>query len=219
MNIDQIPPDLTFRLAFIYLRMLDIPGMEISRRGFIKGALSGAAVTTAFGFDVQPALAQARELKISRTTETHSICPYCAVACGVIIHTLGDKAGNVKPTVVHIEGDPDSPVNRGALCPKGVTLRQFVVNDRRLTVPLHRAPGASEWKRISWDEAIDRMARLIKSTRDAGFQQKDSQGRVVNRLTNAAIIGGCTDTNEVNYLLGKFRFALGIVAYENQARL
>jgi len=193
--------------------------MDLSRRGFIKGALTGAAVTTAFGFDVQPALAQARELKISRTTETRSICPYCAVACGVIIHTLGDQAGNVKPTVVHIEGDPDSPVNRGALCPKGVTLRQFVVNDRRLTTPQYRAPGAREWKTISWDEAIDRMARLIKSTRDSGFQEKDSQGRVVNRLTNTSIIGGCTDTNEVNYLLGKFRFALGIVAYENQARL
>jgi formate dehydrogenase major subunit len=193
--------------------------MAISRRGFIKGALSGAAVTTAFGFNVQPALAQARELKISRTTETHSICPYCAVACGVIIHTLGDKAGNVKPTVVHVEGDPDSPVNRGALCPKGVTLRQFIVNDRRLTTPQYRAPGSSEWKAISWDEAIDRMARLIKSTRDAGFQQKDSQGRVVNRLTNTAIIGGCTDTNEVNYLIGKFRYALGVIPYENQARL
>ncbi len=193
--------------------------MEISRRGFLKGAISGAAVTTAFGFDVEPALAQARELKISRTTETHSICPYCAVACGVIIHTLGDKAGNVKPTVVHVEGDPDSPINRGALCPKGITLRQFVVNDRRLTSPRYRAPGAKEWKTISWDEAIDRMARLIKDTRDSGFEQKDAQGRVVNRLTNAAIIGGCTDTNEVNYLLGKFRFALGVVAYENQARL
>ena len=193
--------------------------MEISRRGFIKGAISGAAVTTAFGFDVQPALAQVRELKISRTTETHSICPYCAVACGVIIHTLGDKAGNVKPTVVHVEGDPDSPVNRGALCPKGITLRQFIVNDRRLTNPKYRAPGANEWKEISWDDALDRMARLIKNTRDAGFEQKDQQGRVVNRLTNAAIIGGCTDTNEVNYLLGKFRFGLGVVAYENQARL
>jgi len=199
--------------------MLDIAAMEITRRSFIKGALSGTAVTTAFGFSVEPALAQARELKISRTTETRSICPYCAVACGVIIHTLGDKAGNVKPTVVHVEGDPDSPVNRGALCPKGVTLRQFVVNDRRLTRPLYRAPGAREWTAISWDEAINRMARLIKNTRDAGFQQKDAQGRLVNRLTNTAIIGGCTDTNEVNYLLGKFRFALGVAAYENQARL
>ena len=192
--------------------------MDLSRRGFLQAALSGASLTTAMGFDARPALAQARELKISRTTETRSICPYCAVACGVIIHTLGDQAGNVKPTVVHIEGDPDNPINRGTLCPKGVTLRQFVVNDRRLTRPLYRAPGSSEWTAISWDEAIDRMARLIK-TRVTPASRKKMQGRVVNRLTNIAIIGGCTDTNEVNYLLGKFRFGLGIAAYENQARL
>jgi formate dehydrogenase major subunit len=164
-------------------------------------------------------MAQVRELKISRTTETHSICPYCAVACGVIIHTLGDKADNVKPTVVHVEGDPDSPVNRGALCPKGITLRQFIVNDQRLTRPLYRAPGAKEWTRITWDDAINRMARLIKDTRDRGFEQKDAGGRTVNRLTNTALIGGCTDTNEINYLLSKFRFGLGILPYENQARL
>ena len=103
--------------------------------------------------------------------------------------------------------------------PKGITLRQFVVNDRRLTRPLYRAPGSREWKTISWDEALDRMARLIKNTRDAGFEEKDAEGRVVNRLTNTAMIGGCTDTNEINYLLGKFRFGLGVVAYENQARL
>jgi formate dehydrogenase major subunit len=193
--------------------------MELSRRGFIKGALTGGAITTAFGFNAAPALAQARELKIARTTETHSICPYCAVACGVIIHTLGDKAGNVKPTVVHVEGDPDNPINQGALCPKGITLRQFVVNDQRLTRPQYRAAGSKEYITLSWDDAIERMARLIKNTRDAGFEVKDSAGRLVNRLTNAAIIGGCTDTNEVNYLLGKFRFGLGIVAYENQARL
>lgn len=193
--------------------------MDVSRRNFLRAAATGAALTTAFGFDVRPALAQARELKISRTTQTHSICPYCAVACSVIIHTLGDRARNVTPTVVHIEGDPDSPINRGTLCSKGITLRQFVVNDRRLTRPLHRAAGSTEWKPISWDEAIERMARLIKDTRDRGFQQKDSEGRTVNRLTNLAIIGGCTDTNEINYLLGKFRFALGVVPYENQARL
>ena len=190
-----------------------------SRRGFLRSAGTGAALTTAFGFDARPALAQARELKISRTTQTRSICPYCAVACGVILHTLGDKARNVKPTVVHVEGDPDNPINRGALCPKGITLKQFVVNDLRLTRPLYRAPGASEWKAIPWDEAIDRIARLIKKTRDAGFQTADSQGRTVNRLTNLAMIGGCTDTNEINYLLGKLRFGLGIIPYENQARL
>jgi len=193
--------------------------MDLSRRGFLQGALTGTALTTAFGFDARPALAQARELKIARTTQTHSICPYCAVACSVIIHTLGDKARNVTPTVVHVEGDPDSPINRGTLCSKGITLRQFVVNDRRLTRPLYRAPGATQWQAISWDEALERMARLIKKTRDAGFVEKDSEGRQVNRLPNLAMIGGCTDTNEINYLMGKFRFALGVVAYENQARL
>jgi len=203
------------RLKFV----IKVPAMEVSRRDFLKSALAGGAATTAFGFSTTAALAQARELKISRTTETHSICPYCAVACGVIIHTLGDKADNVKSTVVHVEGDPDSPINRGALCPKGITLRQFIVNDQRITRPLHRSPGSKEWTPISWDTAIERMASLIKATRDAGFEVTDSAGRLVNRMTNAAIIGGCTDTNEVNYLLGKFRFGLGIVAYENQARL
>ena len=187
--------------------------MELSRRGFLRSAGSGAALTTAFGFDARPALAEARELKISRTTQTHSICPYCAVACSVIIHTLGDKSRNVKPTVVHIEGDPDSPINRGSLCPKGITLKEFVVNDDRITRPLYRAPGSSEWKPLAWDEALDKMARLIKKTRDAAFQTD------LNRATNMAMIGGCTDTNEINYLLGKLRFGLGIVAYENQARL
>lgn len=193
--------------------------MGISRRSFLQSAAAGATWTTALGFDVRPALAQARELKISRTTQTRSICPYCAVACSVIIHTLGDRAQNVTPTVVHVEGDPDNPINRGTLCPKGLTLRQFIVNDQRLTRPLHRAPGSREWKPVSWAEAIERMARLIKGTRDKGFVEKDPEGRTVNRLSSLAIIGGCTDTNEVNYLLGKFRFALGVVAYENQARL
>ena len=191
--------------------------MDLSRRQFVK---TGAALTvTAFGFDLRPAIAAARELKISRTTQTHSVCPYCAVGCSVVIHTLGDGSRNVKPAVVHIEGDPDSPVNRGTLCSKGITLKDFVVNDRRLTRPLYRAPGASGWKTITWDEAIEKMARLIKKTRDTGFEVKDAAGRLVNRLSNVAMIGGCTDTNEINYLLARFRFSLGILAYENQARL
>ncbi len=192
--------------------------LDLSRRGFLKAG-TGLASVTAFGFDLQLAASQARELKISRTTQTRSVCPYCAVGCSVVIHTLGDKAKNVQPTVVHVEGDPDSPINRGTLCSKGITLKQFVVNPRRLTRPLHRAPGAAEWREISWAEAIRRMARLIKDSRDEGFEERDAQGRTVNRLANTAIIGGCTDTNEINYLLGKFRFALGIQAYENQARL
>jgi formate dehydrogenase major subunit len=178
-----------------------------------------AAATTALGFDLRPARAAARELKIARTTETRSVCPYCAVGCGVVIHTLGDAASNVKPTVVHVEGDTESPINRGTLCPKGISLKQYVVNDRRLTRPLYRAPGSSEWTTMSWDEALKRLARHVKDTRERGFEETDSRGRVVNRLRNLAIIGGCTDTNEINYLLGKLRFGLGILAYENQARL
>ncbi len=192
-------------------------GIEVSRRQFLQGA--AALTVTAFGFDLRPAAAAARELKIARTTQTKSVCPYCAVGCSVVIHTLGDKAKNVVPTVVHIEGDPDSPINRGTLCSKGISLKDYVVNERRLTKPLYRAPGSSEWAPISWEDVITRMARRIKDTRDAGFEEKDASGRTVNRLTNLALIGGCTDTNEINYLLGKFRFGLGIVPYENQARL
>jgi formate dehydrogenase major subunit len=191
--------------------------MAPSRREFFR---NGAALTaTAFGFDLRPAAAAARELKIARTTQTQSICPYCAVGCSVVIHTLGDKARNVRPAVVHIEGDPDSPVNRGTLCSKGISLKEFVVNDRRLTRPLYRAPGAADWTAITWEEALTKIARRIKDTRDRGFEQTDDKGRTVNRLRNVAMIGGCTDSNEVNYLLGKFRFGLGILAYENQARL
>jgi formate dehydrogenase major subunit len=187
----------------------------ISRRGFLK---AGLATATAFGFDLRPAAAQVRELKISRTTQTHSICPYCAVGCSVVIHTLGDRAKNVKSTVVHIEGDPDSPINQGTLCPKGISLKQFVVNDQRLTRPLYRAPGATDWQAIAWEECLEKMARRIKGTRDRGFEERDAEGRVVNRLTNLALIGGCTDNNAINYLLGKLRFGLGIVAYATQGQ-
>ena len=193
-------------------------GIELSRRQFFQTG-AAALATTAFGFDLGAATLRARELKIARTTQTKSVCPYCAVGCSVVIHTLGDAAQNVKPSVVHIEGDTDSPINRGTLCSKGISLKQYVDNDRRLTKPLYRAPGASAWKPISWDEAIRRMARRIKDTRDAGFEEEDAAGRTVNRLENLALIGGCTDTNEINFLLGKFRFGLGILTYENQARL
>ena len=190
---------------------------DVSRRQFL--ARSAGATLTAFGFSLEPAQAAVRHLKIARTTQTHSVCPYCAVGCSLVIHTLGDGARNVKKAIVHIEGDADSPVNQGTLCPKGIGVKEFAVNDRRLTRPMYRAPGETEWRTISWDEAIGKLARRIKDTRDAGFEENDSNGRAVNRLENIALIGGCTDTNEVNYLLGKFRFALGIVPYENQARL
>jgi formate dehydrogenase major subunit len=192
-------------------------GTALSRRGFLQ--TGGTLTATALGFDLRPAQAAVRELKISRTTQTNSVCPYCAVGCSVIIHTLGDRSQNVRPSVVHIEGDPDSPINRGTLCSKGISLKQFVVNDRRLTKPRYRAPGSAEWTDISWDDAVEKIARRIKDTRDRTFVEKDGLGRTVNRLPGIALIGGCTDTNEVNYLLSKFRFGLGILSYENQSRL
>lgn len=192
--------------------------IELSRRQFLRAG-GAALATTAFGFDLAAAQTRARELKIARTTETRSVCPYCAVGCSVVIHTLGNRAKNVEPTVVHVEGDTESPINRGTLCPKGISLRQYVVNDRRLTEPMVREPGSAEWSPISWEQALERIARRIKATRDAGFEERDERGRTVNRLPSLALIGGCTDTNEINYLLGKLRFGLGILTYENQARL
>jgi formate dehydrogenase major subunit len=138
----------------------------------------------------------------------------------VIIHTLGDRSRNVKPSVVHVEGDPDHPINQGTLCPKGITLKQDIVNDRRLTKVLYRAPGGRAWEEKSWDFAIDRIARLLKDTRDSKLIQEDASGRRLNALTAAGVIGGCTDTNEVNYLLVKaFRAGAGVIPIEQQARI
>jgi len=192
----------------------------MDRREFLRNATTGGLALSVLGFDLRPALAQVRELKIARTTETRSTCPYCSVSCGVIIHTLGDKSRNVTPTVVHVEGDPDHPINQGALCPKGITLKQNIVNDRRLTTVKYRAPGSSAWEDKSWDWAIDRIARLVKQTRDEKLIGRDASGRDLNALTAMGVIGGCTDTNEINYLLVKaFRAGLGVIPIEQQARI
>jgi formate dehydrogenase major subunit len=194
--------------------------MQTSRRDFLKASTIGGLAASALGFDLAPAYAAVRELKIARTTETRSTCPYCSVSCGVIIHTLGDRSRNVKPTVVHVEGDADHPINQGTLCPKGITLKQNIVNDRRLTKVMYRAPGSRVWEERSWDFAIDRLAHLFKETRDRRLRQKDEAGRTLNALTAVGVIGGCTDTNEVNYLLVKaFRAGLGVVPIEQQARI
>jgi len=193
--------------------------MDISRRVFIQSTVAGGAALTAFGFEVAPVYAQARTLKIAHTTETRSTCPYCAVSCGVIIHTLGDKAKNVVPHVVHVEGDPDHPINRGTLCPKGASLEQEILNDRRLLRPQVRRSGSDHWEDISWDQAIDEIAQRVKKTRDATFVEKDANGRVVNRCEGIAFTGGCTDTNEFNYLVVKTMRSMGVCYIENQARV
>jgi len=189
--------------------------MPTSRRTFLKATV----LTSALGFDLTPAHAEARDLKISRTTETRSTCPYCSVSCGIIIHTLGDKAKNVTPQVVHVEGDPDHPINRGTLCPKGSSLEQDIINERRLLKPQVRRPGSDHWEDIAWDTAIDEIARHIKTTRDNTFIEQDAQGRTVNRCESIAWNGGCTDTNEFNYLVIKTMRSLGVCYLENQARV
>jgi formate dehydrogenase major subunit len=190
-----------------------------TRRDFLKVSTLGGAALTLFGFDLAPAYAQLRQLKIARASETRSTCPYCSVSCGVIIYTIGDKAKNVTPQVIHVEGDPDHPINRGTLCPKGASLEQDILNERRLLKPQVRRPGSDHWEDIAWDQAIDEIAHWVKKTRDDTFIEKDAQGRTVNRCESLAWIGGCTDTNEFNYLVVKTMRGLGLTFIENQARV
>jgi formate dehydrogenase major subunit len=193
--------------------------MAISRRSFLRRSIVGGVAVSAFGFDVTPVFAQAKTLKIARTSETRSTCPYCSVSCGVIIHTLGDRSKNTIAQVVHVEGDPDHPINRGTLCPKGASLQQDILNERRLLKPQVRRPGSDHWDEIDWDTAVDEIARQVKRTRDATFTEKDDRGRTVNRCEGIAWTGGCTDTNELNYLVVKTMRSLGVVFLENQARV
>ncbi len=193
--------------------------MDATRRDFLKVSTLGGAAAVVFGFDLAPAFAQLRALKIARATETRSTCPYCAVSCGVIIYTVGDKAKNVTPQVIHVEGDPDHPINRGTLCPKGASLQQEIANPRRLTKPQVRRPGGTDWQDISWDDAINEIGGLVKKSRDETFVTKDAQGRTVNRCEGIAFIGGCTDTNEMNYLIVKSMRSMGVCYIENQARV
>src|SRR5579862_8764326 len=151
--------------------------METTRRDFLKVATLGGGRVIEIRFDLAPAYAQLRELKIARATETRSTCPYCSVSCGVIIYTLGDKAKNVTPQVIHVEGDPDHPINRGTLCPKGASLEQDILNERRLLKPQVRRPGGTEWEDISWDDALREIAQRVKKSRDETFVEKDAQGR------------------------------------------
>ena len=193
--------------------------MQPTRRDFLKLSTVGGVAAAVFGFDLEPAYAQLRQLKIARASETRSTCPYCSVSCGGIIYTIGDRAKNVTPQVVHVEGDPDHPINRGTLCPKGASLEQDILNERRLLKPEVRRPGSDRWEDISWDDAINEIARWVKKTRDETFIEKDAQGRTVNRCESIAWAGGCTDTNEFNYLVVKTMRSLGVVHLENQARV
>jgi formate dehydrogenase major subunit len=195
--------------------------MQVTRRQFFKvcaGGL-GASSMAMLGFAPNDALAEVREFKLTRTTETRNTCPYCSVGCGILIYNLGDKAKNVHGKVIHIEGDPDHPVNRGTLCPKGAGLLDFVESPDRLKYPEYRAAGSKEWTRISWDDAFTRIARLMKEDRDKNFIAKNKDGATVNRWLTTGFLAASASSNESGYLTHKVVRSLGMLAFDNQARV
>jgi len=195
--------------------------MDMNRRHFFR--VSGAGLVgsslVALGFSPTAALAETRNFKLSRTTETRSTCPYCSVSCGVIMYTLGDNAKNNKPALVHVEGDPDHPVNRGTLCPKGAGLADMINSPNRLKYPEVREPGSKEWKRISWDEALTRVAKHLKADRDKNFIAKNDKGVTVNRWNTTGFLVSSASSNEAGYLSVKMLRAMGVVALDTQARI
>ena len=195
--------------------------MAFTRRQFLKVTASsiGATSLTALGFSASRVLADVREFKLARTSETRNTCPYCSVGCGVILYSLGDRAKNAKAELIHVEGDPDHPVNRGTLCPKGAALLDFVRSPDRLRFPERRAPGSDKWERVSWDEALDRIARLMKDDRDQHFVQKNAAGQTVNRWTTTGFLAASASSNETGYITGKVIRAMGGLAIDNQARV
>jgi len=135
------------------------------------------------------------------------------------MYTLGDKSKNVKTRIIHIEGDPDHPVNRGTLCPKGAALLDLVHSPNRLKNPEVREAGAKEWKQISWDEALTRVAKNMKADRDANFVEKNDKGVTVNRWNTTGLLVSSASANESGYLTVKMARALGMVALDTQARI
>ena len=198
--------------------------MDMDRRGFLR--VSGAGLVgsrlVALGFSPTAALAETRQFKLARTTETRSTCPYCSVSCGLVIYTLGDKAKNVKSSIVHIEGDPDHPVNRGTLCPKGAGVMDMIQSPNRVKVPQVREAGSNEWKRLSWEDALTRVAKHLKADRDANLVktiEKDGKTIPVNRWNTTAFLISSASSNESGYLSVKFARGLGMVALDTQARI
>jgi formate dehydrogenase major subunit len=195
--------------------------MDMNRRQFfrVSGAGLAASSLVALGFSPTSALAETRNFKLARTTETRNTCPYCSVGCGIIMYSLGDKAKNVTADIIHIEGDADHPVNRGTLCPKGAGLLDFVHSPNRLKYPEVREPGSTEWKRISWDEAMGRLAKLMKADRDANFVTNNADGKVVNRWTSTGMLCASASSNETGYITHKTMRSLGMLVFDNQARV
>jgi formate dehydrogenase major subunit len=194
---------------------------ELTRRQFLKVtgmSLVGSSMAL-MGFSPGEAIAEVREYKLTRATETRNTCPYCSVACGILMYGLGDGAKNAQPSIFHIEGDPDHPVNRGTLCPKGAGLIDFVHSESRLKYPEYRAPGSDRWQRITWDDALGRISKLLKQDRDANFVAKTPDGLTVNRWLTTGMLAASASSNEAGYITHKVARSFGLLGFDNQARV
>ncbi len=191
--------------------------MNVNRREFLKISAGTAAgvMVLGLGMDLKPVKSYAQTLRIRYAKETTTICPYCAVGCGIIVHTTKGASGRV----INTEGDPEHPINEGSLCSKGAALSQVVNNENRLTTPLYRKPYSTEWQQVSWDWALYRIAQNIKKTRDATFARRNSKGQVVNRTEAIAHVGSAALDNEECWPLQAMMRALGLVYIEHQARI
>jgi formate dehydrogenase major subunit len=190
---------------------------DVSRRDFFKVSASAATGTAlgglaGFGATLAPSLARAQEPRIKGAKTVPSVCPFCAVGCATLIHTVDGK-------IVNIEGDPRSPHNEGTLCPKGAATFQLHVNPNRPTKVLHRAPGATDWEVWELERAMERVAELVKKTRDDTFIERLPDGKLVNMTPAIFSLGGATLECEWNHIHQKLMRGLGIVAVENQARI
>jgi formate dehydrogenase major subunit len=195
--------------------------MDMNRRHFLRVSGSGLVGSSlvALGFSPTAALAETRNFKLARTTETRSTCPYCSVSCGLVMYTLGDKAKNVKATIVHVEGDPDHPVNRGTLCPKGAGVMDMIQSPDRVKYPQVREAGSNEWKRLSWEDALTRVAKHLKADRDANLVKTNDKGVTVNRWNSTGLLISSASSNESGYISVKVARGLGMVALDTQARI
>jgi formate dehydrogenase major subunit len=195
---------------------------EVTRREFLRLGAAGAAglavipIANPLGFDTVAAKKRSLELRIAGAKEVHSVCPYCAVGCALVAYT---KEVNGKTELLQIEGDPDSPVNEGRLCPKGATAMQLATSARRVEHPMYRAPGSSKWEQKSWDFMLDRIAQNMKASRDNTFVAQDASGNVVNRTEGIAFAGGAAFSSEEGYFATKLMRSLGVVHLEQQARV
>nr|GBO95133.1 formate dehydrogenase subunit alpha precursor [Nitratidesulfovibrio sp. HK-II] len=191
--------------------------MTVNRRQFLKLS-AGATLAGAFGglgISLAPSVARAELQKLQWAKQTTSICCYCAVGCGLIVHTAKNGDGRA----VNVEGDPDHPINEGSLCPKGASIFQLGENNARSPKPLYRAPNSGEWKEVEWDWALSEIAKRVKKTRDESFQLANAAGEKVNRTEAIASFGSAAMDNEECWAYQVILRSLGLVFIEHQARI